>query len=257
MKYNLLIMLNDPYFKLATLFLNSFIKNSNISKVNKVIVNNIGLSNENKNLLKQKYKNINIEFYETNKKFGFSKMHSAEWLESLTYKTKSLLEIIKKENNLPIIMIDTDMLVLKDFSHFINSDYDIQVCKREFESARNDIQLSMKYIASFLVINKKNEKVINFLKDWIAEIESMIKQKLKPAYETPSMCKMIEKHRTNLKINELNEINISCDKKYVENETYIIHMKSVGKEEGEHGNFENRINNVKNFNKKDILKYLN
>ena len=78
MKYNLLIMLNDPYFKLATLFLNSFIKNSNISKVNKVIVNNIGLSNENKNLLKQKYKNINIEFYETNKKFGFSKMHSAE-----------------------------------------------------------------------------------------------------------------------------------------------------------------------------------
>ena len=68
---------------------------------------------------------------------------------------------------------------------------------------------------------------------------------------------MIEKHRTKLKINELNEINISCDKKYVENETYIIHMKSVGKEEGEHGNFENRINNVKNFNKKDILKYLN
>ena len=143
------------------------------------------------------------------------------------------------------------MLVLKDFSHFINSDYDIQVCKREFESARNDIQLSMKYIASFLVINKKNEKVINFLKDWIAEIESMIKQKLKPAYETPSMCRMIEKHRTKLKINELNEINISCDKKYIENETYIIHMKSVGKEEKViYGNFENRINNVKILVKK-------
>ena len=262
MKHNLLIMLNDPYFKLATLFLNSFIKNSDISKVNKIIINNIGLSNINKNLLKQKYTNtdsktnINIEFYETNKKFGFSKMHSAEWLESLTYKTKSLLEIIKKENNLPIIMIDTDMLVLKDFSHFINSDYDIQVCKREFESARNDIQLSMKYIASFLIINKKNEKVVDFLKDWIAEIESMIKQKLKPAYETPSMCKMIEKYRNVLKIDELNEINISCDKKYVENETYIIHMKSVGKEEGANGNFENRVNNVKNFSKKEILKYL-
>ena len=34
-------------------------------------------------------------------------------------------------------------------------------------------------------------------------------------------------------------------------------MKSVGKEEGEDGNFNNRINNVQNFNKKDILKYLN
>jgi hypothetical protein len=98
---------------------------------------------------------------------------------------------------------------------------------------------------------------MNFLKDWISEIESMIKQKLKPAYETPSMCRMIEKHRNVLKIDELNEINISCDKKYVENETYIIHMKSVGKEEGSHGNFENRVNNVKNFSKKEILKYLN
>ena len=161
MKYNLLIMLNDPYFKLATLFLNSFIKNSNISKVNKVIVNNIGLSNENKNLLKQKYKNINIEFYETNKKFGFSKMHSAEWLESLTYKTKSLLEIIKKENNLPIIMIDTDMLVLKDFSHFINSDYDIQVCMNNLNQ-REMISIKYEIYCFFFSYNKKNEKVINF-----------------------------------------------------------------------------------------------
>ena len=41
-----------------------------------------------------------------------------------------------------------------------------------------------------------------------------------------------------------------------ENITYIIHMKSVGKEEGENGNFENRINNVSNFSRKNILKYL-
>lgn len=253
-QYNLLIMLNDPYIKLATLFLNSLHKNTNINNLNKIIVNNIGLSEKNKKILKQKYNKI--EFYETNKNFGFSKMHSEEWLESLTYKTKSLLEIIRNKDNLPIIMIDTDMLVIKDFNKFINNNYDIQVCKREFESPRRDINLSMKYIASFLIINKNNQKVINFLNEWIDEIKNMIKQKLKPAYETPSMCRMIEKHNKILKINELDERNISCDKKYIENVTYIIHMKSMGKEQGSDGNFDDRINNVSNFKKKEILKYL-
>lgn len=253
-KYNLLIMLNDPYIKLATLFLNSLHKNTDLNNLNKIIINNIGLSEKNKILLKNKYNKI--EFYNTNKNFGFTKMHSDEWLESLTYKTKSLLEIIKNNDNLPIIMIDTDMLVLKDFNQFINKNFDIQVCKREFESPRKDINLSMKYIASFLIINKNNDRVINFLNDWIKEIKNMIKQKLKPAYETPSLCRIIEKYNTILKINELDERHISCDKKYIENITYIIHMKSVGKEEGENGNFENRINNVNNYSKKNILKYL-
>ena len=183
-------------------------------------------------------------------------MHSEEWLESLTYKTKSLLQIVKNENNLPIIMIDSDMLVLKDFSHFINNEYDIQVCRREFESARKDINISMKYIASFLIINQNNDKIEKFLKNWIQEIENMIKLKLKPAYETPSLCKMIKKYKKEIKIGELDEIHISCDKKFIPDKTFIIHMKSVGKEQGEHGNFENRVKNVKNFSKKEILKYL-
>lgn len=252
-QYNLLIMLNDPYVKLATLFFNSLYKNTNINNLNKIIVNNIGLSNENKKKLIKKYSKI--EFYETNKNIGFTKMHSEEWIESLTYKTKSLLNIIKNNNNLPIIMIDTDMLILKDFNKFINTNFDIQFCKREFESPRRDINMSMKYIASFMIVNKNSEVVISFLNDWIDEIKNMIKNKLKPAYETPSMCKMIEKYKKILNFDELDERNISCDKKYIENITYIIHMKSVGKEEGEDGNFNNRINNVKNFNKKDILKY--
>ena len=64
-QYNLLIMLNDPYVKLATLFFNSLYKNTNINNLNKIIVNNIGLSNENKKKLIKKYSKI--EFYETNK----------------------------------------------------------------------------------------------------------------------------------------------------------------------------------------------
>tara|TARA_Y100000741_G_C18153699_1_gene518273 strand:- start:162 stop:716 length:555 start_codon:yes stop_codon:yes gene_type:complete len=183
-------------------------------------------------------------------------MHSSEWLESLTYKTKSLLEIIKNKDNLPLIMIDTDMLVLKDFNQFINPDCDIQVCKREFESSRKDLNLSMEYIASFLVINKNNEKVINFMNDWIKEIKSMLVMKKKPAYETPSMCKMIKKYENLMNIGKLDERKISCNQKYIENVTHIIHMKSNGNEDGVDENFTKRVNNVSNFDKNDILKYL-
>ena len=256
-KYNLLFVLNDPYIKFAYLFLNSLFKNTDIDNLKKIIVINIGLSTENMNILKNKYPETLLEFYQTDKNFGFSRMHSKEWIESLTYKTKSLLKIIENNNNdLPIVMIDTDMLVLKDFNKFINTKFDIQFCKREFKSSRRDINMSMKYIASFMIVNKNSEVVIRFLNDWINEIENMIQQKLKPAYETPSMCKMIEKYKNILNFDELDERNISCDKKYIENITYIIHMKSVGKEEGEDGNFNRRINNVKNFSKNDILKYV-
>ena len=248
-QYNLLIMLNDPYVNLYIIF--KFLhKNTDLNNLNKIIVNNIGLSDKNK-ILKNKYNKQNI--MKQIKSLAFY-CNSQEWFESLTYKTKSLLQIISNKDNLPIIMIDTDMLFLKDFNKFINTFNDIQVCKREFESPRKDINLSMKYIASYLIINKNNQKVISFLNDWIKEIENMIKKKLKPAYETPSMCKMIEKYNNILKIDELDERKISCDKKYIENITHIIHMKSMGNEEG-NGNFDNRGKCI-NFSKKDILKYL-
>jgi len=253
-QYSLLLMLNDAYIKLATLFLNSLHLNADLSKIKKIIINNIGISNANKSMLKEKYPKI--EFYETNKSFGFSKMHSKEWLESLTYKTKSLRNVIQDETNLPLIMIDSDMLVLKDFHHFIDKDKDIQVCKREVPNKRGDLGFFMNYIASFLIIHKNSTIVKQFLTEWIQEIEEMCRARLKPAYETPSLCKMIEKYKTKMKIGELDEINISTDKKYVENATYIIHLKSTGKEDSIDSNFENRVNNVKKFSKDKIVKYL-
>ena len=139
MQYNLLLMLNDSYMKFAIIFMNSLYKNVKKSRINKIIVNNIGLSDENKNILLNRYNKI--EIFDTQKNLGFSKIHSKEWLEALTMKTKTLLKVIENEEHIPIVLIDSDMLVLKDFHKFIDLDYDIQICKCKKPYRRGDLEI--------------------------------------------------------------------------------------------------------------------
>lgn len=253
MQYNLLLMLNDSYMKFAIIFLNSLNKNTKMSRINKIIINNIGLNESNKNLLKSKYKKI--EFFDTQKNLGFSKVHSKEWLEALTMKTKTLLKVIQDNNNLPIILIDSDMLVVKDIHKFIDLKYDMQICKCKNPYRRGDLEIKqLDYIACFVIINNNSENVQQFIKDWINEIESMKKQNLKPAYETPSMCKMIKKYKSILNIGDLNQDEVAGDIEFIKNVTYVIHMRSNGPEGQNH--FDNRISNIKNYPKKNVLKFL-
>jgi hypothetical protein len=254
MKYNILLMLNDSYIKFGLIFLNSLYKNTNINKIDKIIINNVGLNNENKNLLLKKFNKI--EFFESNKNIIVEKIHSEEWLEVLTMKTKTLLEIIKNKTNLPIILIDSDMLILKDFDMFIDTKYDIQICKRKNPTSRADLPIKkLDYIGCFVIINSNNNNVINFINDWIDEIQYMLNKKLKPAYETPSMCKMINKYKDILNIGDLEQDKIASDIEYIDNISHIIHMRSQGNA-GNKNHFDHRISNIKNFKKEDILKYL-
>lgn len=255
MQYNLLLMLNDSYMKFAIIFLNSLYKNVKKSRINKIIVNNIGLSDENKNILLERYHKI--EIFDTQKNLGFSKIHSKEWLEALTMKTKTLLKVIENEEHIPIVLIDSDMLVLKDFHKFIDLEYDIQICKCKKPYRRGDLEIKqLDYIACFAIINNNSENMKNFIKDWIKEIEYMKKNNLKPAYETPSMCKMIKKYRDKnlLKIGDLEQDKIAGDIEYIKDVTHVIHMRSNGPQGINH--FDERISNIKNFPKKKVLEYL-
>ena len=255
MQYNLLLMLNDSYMKFAIIFLNSLYKNVKMSRINKIIINNIGLNEDNKNILLKRYNKIHI--FDTKKNLGFSKVHSKEWLEALTMKTKTLLKVIEDDNNIPVILIDSDMLVLKDFHKFIDTEYDIQICKCKNPYRRGDLDIKqLDYIACFVIVNSNNENMKNFIKDWIKEIEYMKKNNLKPAYETPSMCKMIKKYKEEnlLKIGDLDQDEIAGDIEYIKNKTYIIHMRSNGPQGKNH--FNERISNIKNFSKNKVLEYL-
>lgn len=257
MKYNLLIMVNNDYMNFAIICLNSLYKNTNIDNIHNIIINDIGLSDENKNYLKNKYSKI--EFYNSNFKGIFTEMHSNEWLECLTYKTKILLEIIKNDFHLPIVMLDSDTIILEDFSSVIDNKYDIQVCKREKKSHRPDLNMYMEYIASFFIINNNTNNVIDFMNEWIKTMNDMHNKNMIRPYETPSLCKILTKCKEMIHIGELDEINICADSKYIKNVTKIIHMKSRNSRVNNNTieqNFYNRINNINNFSKDEVLSYL-
>ncbi len=255
MKYNIFVMLNDSYFNFGLILLNSLYKNTDTECLNKIIINNIGLSEKNKELLLSKFDKI--KFFETNKNIIVDKVHSKEWLEALTMKTKILLEVIKDKENLPLIVMDSDMLILKNFNKFIKIRYDLQICKLNDPGFRNDLSFkNITHIACFMIINKNNQNVINFMQDWINEIKYMVDKKYIPAYETPAMNKIIDKYKNILNIGNLNNDKVASNREFIKHRSHVIHMKSDGNRKG--GNhFEYRISKIKNFDKEKVLQYLN
>ena len=252
MKYNLLLMLNDEYVRFGIIFLNSLYINANMENIHFIYINNIGLSEENIKNICGRYPKVKL--FHTNKMIGFTHIHSNEWLESLTMKTKTLYTLIQQDENIPMVLIDSDMLIIGDFSHVIDLAYDIQICKCNDPYERNDLDIKqLDYIACFLVVNNNTESTKQFISDWIEEIKYMMEAKLRPAYETPSLCKTIQRYRNVLKIGDLHQDEIAGDIKYVKNVTKIIHMRSSGQSSN---HFESRISNVEGYSREEILKYL-
>jgi hypothetical protein len=254
MNYNLFLILNDGYIELGIVFLNSLFKNSNTKRINNIFIGDIGLCEENKEKIKKNFSKIT--FVNSGKNIKFKNTHDDNWIESITYKTKLLLHVVKN-NNTPIIMLDSDMFVVDNFLDYIDlgvKKYDIQVCKREVKSFRKD-KIILEYIASFFVINNSNG--FDFMNKWIDEINNMNNLKKLRPYETPALCKILKNYKKKIKIRNLDENIISASSKYINNITKIIHMKSCkGSNNGFKNNLIKRAQNIKNYSSQKILNYL-
>ena len=128
--------------------------------------------------------------------------------------------------------MDIDMIFMNDFSHVINKDYDLQVCKREepaFRKAISDTpgKFQLDYIGSFLIVSTSAS--VTFLEHWIDKIDYLTKKKIKSPFETPALCLVINEFKNKLKIDELDERVVSCKNNYYPGISSVIHMKSTGK----------------------------
>lgn len=227
--FNILIIFNDGYMNLAKIFLNSLYKNASLKNINRIIVGNIGLSKANQDFLISRYPKI--EVYHTHENITSHQIQSPEWIAAVSQKTKILLELVKKMNE-TIIMMDIDMIIMDDFSHVINKNYDLQVCKREEPAFRNAIfntpgKFQLDYIGSFLITNSSAS--IPFLEEWIDKIDYLTKKKIKSPFETPALCLVVKEFKSKLKIDELDERVVSCKNNYYPGISSVVHMKSTGK----------------------------
>ena len=122
MKLTIYTTANSEYFPFTYMFVSSIKDNFPEEKLNKIIINDLGLSQVQRNRLSGLCSKIEyIKTVEEN--VGELTVHTEKWRKAVDQKTLGLQEICKEENY-PIVMIDSDTYVLKDFSDEIFDDCD-------------------------------------------------------------------------------------------------------------------------------------
>ena len=243
MKPTIYTTANSAYFPFAYMFVSSIKDNFPEEKLNKIIINDLGLSQVQRNRLSGLCSKIEyIKTIEEN--VGEITVHTEEWRKAVDQKTLGLQEICKEENY-PIVMIDSDTYVLKDFSDEIFDDCDIQVCKNENDKI-NGQGYYLTHIASWFVVN--NKKGGDFVKRWrktMPEINSV-------HVETPALCETLKYSAGVFNIRDNKEYVVSS--RYYDNDPKIIHFRSDPGESHRKESIEDRITNVKNLSNEFIEK---
>jgi len=138
----------------------------NLSKINKIIVADTGLSKHTKDYILCFPK---VEIMETNLSTEYSQIHDFNWKANVYSKAKFLLKSIELEKKfIPTIMIDVDCVVVEDFIDEIDKTDDVIACLRNQAGRTPGHQATSTHIGSFFVAN--TEKCLPFLKEWIEEI---------------------------------------------------------------------------------------
>jgi hypothetical protein len=221
----ILIVANDTYFKLLEICVKSILHACDLEKISSIFIADLGLSQINKNIIKNLHKKITI--IDTDKAITDShKIHSEGWVKAVSQKTAILANLVEK-NNLPVIMMDSDMIVLEDFSNCIDSEYDIQICRRTKPLIRRD-GLVVNHIASFFIVNSKQG--LFFINDWIGRMKERIILNLPPPHETPAMVETLAKE-TRCTIGYIDDKIASCENNYIKGVTKIIHAKGRTKKD--------------------------
>ena len=218
--YNILLLANDTYFKLLHVCVKSINAVCNMEKIDKIYIAELGLCAEYQQTLKAI--SNKIEILTTNTNAGHSReLYSKDWIDAVSQKT-AILRMLINNNCTPVIMLDSDTIIMEDFSSCIDFTYDIQVCKRASPLLRKD-GVTLEYIASFFVAN--NIRAEAFVDAWINRLAQRIDLKLPPPHETPALVETLQ-NNTELNIGALDENVVSCENNYIKGLTKIIHAKS-------------------------------
>ena len=209
-KYSVYTILNSVYMKFGKIWINSLYDKVDTDNIENIFIGDTGLNESDKEYL-QKYDKVKIIDTNISDIDTDFKMWDNKWHNSVSKKTKLFRELASTQD-LPIIMLDADLLFLKDIGCLIDPEYDIQVCFRNHERRENRHPLD--YLASYVCIN--NKKALEFLDTWIQMIDDLQNVKvhgdLIQAKETPCLCKTIELFKNSnsqLKIGDVAEDIVS------------------------------------------------
>jgi len=211
-KYNILTVCNNTYYVFVKILIRSILDKCNTDNINSIMVVDTGLSPENKEYLTSISELIHVIDTDIYTEFNGG-IWGIDWRTNVQNKTIYLLDAVTKLQE-PVLMLDSDMMILNDLYGLLQKGGDIQVCIRS-----ND---TIPYIGSyFFSIN--HEKSIDFIKEWIIKIQNT---KHKGQFESPELVNVIQHYKSDIDIVKLKETCVNVlDPNFISNESYIAHFK--------------------------------
>ena len=220
--YSIFTLLNTPYKIFGNLWIKSLIDKVDLNKVDYIFIADTGLdSNTLKNLTSIHTK---VHIIKTGISNGFTGVHSTEWRDIVTNKTK-ILNHIFYEYKKPIVMVDVDCMFLKDISHLIDTRFDLLACFRGWDHMHSP------FLGSFVVLNTNTGS--DFVDKW-HKLQSTITT---PNKESPALTKAVVKYtnalyhdnESNYNIGRIPETVVNCRNISEQTkDTVLVHFKSGG-----------------------------
>lgn len=252
MKYSIFTTANKSYYPFLDIFTSSVLENC--KNLDRIYIADSGLGSYRK-FISNKGK---ISFMDTDCLDEYSGVHSEGWVKATQMKTKSLNTLLHKiDFDHPVIMIDSDVCVLKDIESIIDTEYDIQVTTMKGGGHTRSDGIFISEIASFVIFNNVQKSKV-FVQKWINRMKEFGTNGTPFPHETPAMNTVL-RESSDLKIEYLKELEVCADSE-LDNNTYAVHFKSNGStKDNAVVNFERRIMSVKNNTNFDLNldKYLN
>jgi len=224
MKYNIITTSDKSYFKFLRILINSIYKSCDMSNINNIFIVDTGLEKEQIDWLNNKSDIIQI--IDTNYNTSFQGgTWGVDWQLNVKSKTVTLHQTLEALQQ-PLLMLDADMLVIKDLDNLTKKGGDIQVCYRNDQPTEgSQSEYAVPYIGSyfFSIDYKKSSKFIGEWKDLTNNSSE------EGPVESRSLVKTIKKYKNlDLDIVEIDESIVNVTRpENITNDTCIIHFKGA------------------------------
>lgn len=211
MRHSVYTVLNSAYMTFGKIFVRSYLEH-NLDNCEHLFILDAGLSTDDIVWL-SKHSEGKVKIITSDINTTFRNGNTSEdWTKTVVAKTYGLREILNVYNTTPIVMIDSDCLILDKISSLIDIEKDIQICHR--------LNHQTPMLGSYVSINRKCNE---FLDAWIETIPTINT----PWKESPALSLIYRKFKDTLNIGLINEHIVSCfEKDKVDDKVKIVHFKS-------------------------------
>ena len=150
--------LNSELYPLGTIWAQSLLDFMD-DKIDKIFIYDLGLIKKHKKYFLDLSDKIQV--FDSHEIIRPKNTYDKNWEKAVSKRTEGLIKICKKETY-PIVMMDSDTMIVKDISDEIYEDCNFQLCEKDDQSSRSGCW--------FVVHNSQGK---SFVKAWLQKTSKM------------------------------------------------------------------------------------